>query len=170
MWNEFKQRMNYQATLKGLLLGRLVSLRLFFLRDTFYLHLGMANLTPNPTTPCYNPALELDRKCLVLQQEWASRPKRLKILKTLRQQSLKEARLPLISGRMCERELCMCGHVHTQSLSRVRLFVTTWTLALYVPLSMGFPRQEYWCGLPFLPPGDLSHSRIKLSPASAGRL
>ena len=23
------------------------------------------------------------------------------------------------------------------------------------PLSMGFPRQEYWGGLPFLPPGDL---------------
>ena len=23
------------------------------------------------------------------------------------------------------------------------------------PLSMGFPRQEYWCGLPFPPPGVL---------------
>ena len=28
-------------------------------------------------------------------------------------------------------------------------------LAHQAPLSMGFSRQEYWSGLPFLPPGDL---------------
>ena len=28
-----------------------------------------------------------------------------------------------------------------------------WTVALQAPMSMGFPRQEYWCGLPCLPPG-----------------
>ena len=32
---------------------------------------------------------------------------------------------------------------------------TSWTVAHQVPLSMGFPRQEYWCGLPFPPPRDL---------------
>ena len=31
----------------------------------------------------------------------------------------------------------------------VQLFVTPKTIALQVPLSMGFPRQEYWSGLPF---------------------
>ena len=32
--------------------------------------------------------------------------------------------------------------------------------------SMGFPRQEYWSGLPFPSPGDLPDSRIKpVSPA-----
>ena len=31
-------------------------------------------------------------------------------------------------------------------------FVTTWTVAPQAPLSMGFPRQEYWSGLPFPPP------------------
>ena len=31
-------------------------------------------------------------------------------------------------------------------------------------LSMGFPRQEYWSGLPFPPPGDLPNAGIK--PAS----
>ena len=41
------------------------------------------------------------------------------------------------------------------SLSRVRLFVTPWTVAHQMPLSIGFPRQEYWSGLPFLSPGDL---------------
>ena len=40
-------------------------------------------------------------------------------------------------------------------LSRVRLFVTLWTVAHQAPLSMGFSRQEYWSGLPFPPPGDL---------------
>ena len=29
-------------------------------------------------------------------------------------------------------------------------FVILWTLAHQVPLFMGFPRQEYWSGLPFL--------------------
>ena len=42
-----------------------------------------------------------------------------------------------------------------QSLSRVRLFATPWTMAPQAPLSQGFCRQEYWSGLPFSPPGDL---------------
>ena len=41
----------------------------------------------------------------------------------------------------------------------VSLFVTLWTVAHQVPL--GFPRQEYWNGLPFSPPGDLPHSGIE---------
>ena len=37
-------------------------------------------------------------------------------------------------------------------------------------LSKGFPRQEYWSGLPFPPPGDLPKPGIKpASPALAGR-
>ena len=47
------------------------------------------------------------------------------------------------------------------SLSRVRLFATPWTVAYKVPLSMEFSRQEYWSGLPFLSPGDLPHPKIK---------
>ena len=34
-------------------------------------------------------------------------------------------------------------------------FVTPWPVALQAPLSMGFPRQEYWSGLPFPPLRDL---------------
>ena len=40
-------------------------------------------------------------------------------------------------------------------------FVTLWTEARQVPLSMGFSRQEYWSGLPFPSPGDLSDPGIK---------
>ena len=46
-------------------------------------------------------------------------------------------------------------------LSHVQFFVTSWTVASQSPLSMGFSRQEYWNGLPFLPPGDLPDPGIK---------
>ena len=36
-----------------------------------------------------------------------------------------------------------------QLLSFVLLFATSWTIACQVPLSMGFPRKEYWSGLPW---------------------
>ena len=35
------------------------------------------------------------------------------------------------------------------------------TIARQAPLSMGFPRQEYWRGLPFPPPGDLPNPGIE---------
>ena len=57
-------------------------------------------------------------------------------------------------------------------LSRVQLFAIPWTVACKVPLSMGFPRQENWSGLPFPSPGDLSDPGMELaslvSPALAG--
>ena len=52
----------------------------------------------------------------------------------------------------------MC--VSAQSHSHV-LFPTPWTVARQAPLSMGFPRQEFWSGLPFPPPGDLPDPGIK---------
>ena len=59
----------------------------------------------------------------------------------------------------------VCVH----SLSCVCLFANLWTVAHQAPLSMGFPKQEYWSGLLFLPPGDLSNPGIKpMSPALAG--
>ena len=51
--------------------------------------------------------------------------------------------------------------MHAQSLTLVQLFVTPWTAACQVPLSMGFSRQEYWSGLPCLPPGDLPSPEIE---------
>ena len=54
--------------------------------------------------------------------------------------------------------MCVCAHCH------VRLFETPWTVACQAPLSMGFPRQEYWSGLPFPSLGDLPDPGIQ--PAS----
>ena len=39
--------------------------------------------------------------------------------------------------------------------------MTPWTIVLQAPLSMGFPRQEYWSGLPFPTPGDLPDPEIE---------
>ena len=50
------------------------------------------------------------------------------------------------------------------SLSRSvvsRSFATPWTVAHQAPLPVGFPRQEYWSGLPFPSPGDLPDPGIK---------
>ena len=62
--------------------------------------------------------------------------------------------------------------VCAQSLSRVQLFATPWTVAHGALLSVGFSRQEYWSGLPFPPPGDLPDPGIEptslVSPALAG--
>ena len=56
-----------------------------------------------------------------------------------------------------------------KSLSRVRLFVTPWTVAYQASPSMGFSRQEYWSGLPFPSPGDLPDPGIQPgSPALEG--
>ena len=39
--------------------------------------------------------------------------------------------------------------------------VTPWTVSCQAPLSVGFSRQEYWSGLSFLSPGDLSDPGIE---------
>ena len=50
----------------------------------------------------------------------------------------------------------------------VRLFAIPWAVAHQAPLSMGFPRQEYWSGLPYPSPGNLPDSGIEpASPAWA---
>jgi len=60
-----------------------------------------------------------------------------------------------------------------QSLSRVRLFATLWTVAGQAPLSVEFSRQENWRGLPFPTLGDLLDPGIEpvslASPALASR-
>ena len=48
----------------------------------------------------------------------------------------------LIHCRMCA--------VHAQSLSPVQLFAMPWAIAHQAPLSMGFPRQEFWSVSHFL--------------------
>ena len=54
-------------------------------------------------------------------------------------------------------------HLTVCALSRVQLFVVPWTVACQTPLSMGFPRQEYWSGLPFLPSGDLPNPSLLIA-------
>ena len=62
--------------------------------------------------------------------------------------------------------------VCAQPLSHVQLFASPCTVARQSPLSMEFPQQEYWSGLPLPSPGDIPDPGIKsvspVSPALAG--
>ena len=49
--------------------------------------------------------------------------------------------------------------MHAPSLS-VQLFSTVWTVARQAPLFMEFPKQEYWSGLPFPPPGHIPNPGV----------
>ena len=66
-------------------------------------------------------------------------------------------------------EVCIHTCCH---FSCVQLLATLWTVALQVPLSIRFSRQEYWSRLPFPSPGDLPDPGIKpmspVFPALAG--
>ena len=65
---------------------------------------------------------------------------------------------------MFRNEICCCLVTMSDS------FVTPWTVVHQAPLSMGFPRQEYWSGLPFPSLEDLPDPGIQpSSPALGGR-
>ena len=51
--------------------------------------------------------------------------------------------------------------VCAQSLQSCPTLRLLWTIACQAPLSMGFPKQEHWNGLPFPSSGDLPDPRIK---------
>ena len=51
-----------------------------------------------------------------------------------------------------------------QLLSCVQLFAPPWTVACQAPLSMRFPKQDYWSGLPFPPLGGLPDPGIEPRP------
>ena len=57
--------------------------------------------------------------------------------------------------------------VEVKSLSCVQLFATLWSVAHQAPPSMGFSRQEYWSGLPFLGRTDIEAETSILWPADA---
>ena len=49
----------------------------------------------------------------------------------------------------------------TATHSSILAWRIPWTVAHQAPLSLGFPRQEYWSGLPFPPPEDPFNPGIK---------
>ena len=77
----------------------------------------------------------------------------------------------VVSCLLRTKNCCSAGML--SFFSCVWLFVTLCTVAHHPPLSMGFPRQEYWSGLPFPLPRDLPNPEIKpaspTAPALAGR-
>ena len=52
-------------------------------------------------------------------------------------------------------------------VAKILWIETLWPVAHQAPLSMGFPRQEHWRGLPCPPPGDPPNPGMKpMSPMS----
>ena len=64
----------------------------------------------------------------------------------------------LISFKHHSGDINLSPYVCTQSCPTLE---TPRMEAVQVPLSKGFPRQEYWSGLPFPPPGHPSDAGIK---------
>ena len=67
----------------------------------------------------------------------------------------------LTSGTNLLREFIEVAEILFRFFCNFWLFATPWTTAHQALLSIGFPRQEYWSGLPFPPPGDLPDPGIK---------
>ena len=72
-------------------------------------------------------------------------------------------------------ENCWLGdsYIESESVSHSVLSDLLWPHGAHqAPLSLGFSRQEYWSGLSFPPPGDLSNPRVEptslASPSLAG--
>ena len=60
--------------------------------------------------------------------------------------------------------VCVCVYIYMlcallSCLVVSNSFVTPWTIAHQASLSMGFPKQEYWSGLPFPTPRESSRPR-----------
>ena len=53
------------------------------------------------------------------------------------------------------------AHVCAKSLQSCWTLCTLWVVACQDPPSIGFSRQEFWSGLPFPPPVDLSNAQLK---------
>ena len=64
----------------------------------------------------------------------------------------------------------LCIYLFSVSHSVMFDSAIPWTVAHWAPLSKEFSMQEYWSGLPFLSPGDLSDTGVEpRSPAIEGR-
>ena len=71
--------------------------------------------------------------------------------------------LPVLASKPLVKKCCLIAKL-CPTLS------TAWTIAHQASLSIGFPRQKYWSGLPFLSPRGLPDPGIETaSPALAGR-
>ena len=99
--------------------------------------------------------------------------------------SIREECIKYITLNFCVHYICLCGAFVVflacllvckpiqgiracvlSHFSWVPLFVTLWTVAHQVLLSMGFSRQEYWNGLPCPSPGNLLDLGIELASIS----
>ena len=128
--------------------------------------------------------------CFLLQGIFPTQGLNLGLLRLLHWQTyslpLSHEGSPVVNIAKCKCIFFSSQSVHAMTLLVIYLCICAKSLQLYLtlcnpkgtvacqaPLSMGFSRQEYWSGLPHLPPGDLPDPGIKpmslMSPTLAGR-
>ena len=102
--------------------------------------LDLSPRSPDPDVLCYPQSLPKSCKAA---------------LRNLRQTlpSLPQSNMKLTSN-------CLVV-IHALVTKSCPTLVTPWTVAHQAPLPIGFPRQEYWSGLPFPSPGDLPDRKIE---------
>ena len=131
------------------------------LPDMLYCFLGSQSQNSTPICTFYHDAsLRLGSEL----HQWVSPTTLTCVTRRISQEwwcIISEVRLDPLLGRM---RVCMLSHVW--------LFATPWTIVHQAPLSMRFPREEYWSRLPFPPPRNLPDPGIEpmflVSPALAG--
>ena len=79
-----------------------------------------------------------DTTCRIVMHPWAAHCQPIDNINTINNQTT-ECKISSINWTQ---------QYLVKSLSRVRLFVTPWSVAYQAPPSIGFPRQEYWSGVP----------------------
>ena len=60
--------------------------------------------------------------------------------------------------------------MRAKSLQLCPTFCDPWAAAHQAPLSTGFSKQEYWSGLPFHSPGDLTNPGIETASFTSSTL
>ena len=82
---------------------------------------------------------------------WASKPDKGKQIQEVHVNILFADKFSFGDGN--GNHVCMLSH-----FSCVQLCATSRTIAHQPPLSMGFPKKEFWCGLPCPPPAVISNT------------
>ena len=119
---------------------------------------ALGNITMNKTNRLNGIPAELFQILI-------SNPDVVKVLHSIYQQIWKTQQWPEdrkrsvfipIPKRQCQRMFKL-----THNCSCVQLFEIPWTATCQAPLSVGFPRQEYWSGLPFPSPSDFLNTVLE---------
>ena len=139
------------------------------LSECFYLIVLQVFKTWWPSSLCEYWLLQIKwtktnwlKTTLLLERDAVSAPKKLFFNQLYFHLKERQEGTLFFSRRRC---VCVCVCMRARACAHVLRYVwfsvTPRTVARQAPIFMEFSRQEYWSGLPFLPPGDLHDPGIQ---------